>query len=739
MSALLGDLDVASLRESYVRSARERLAAGGRLAAARDDWETFLTASHGDVFAMVDQTEFDPLLGTAESGSDGLDTSGRVFLDTLWFDFLVDCLLDAFEGRFEVSIRNRAPGTTTGIDGVAFGSLHDSVLPPARGRSVVRAAVGGADLADITPDALRALYRSVVPRQVRLALGEYYTPRGLAELALAEEDLAERLVLDPGCGSGVFLVAALRQKRRALDRLPPNEAVSRLTDSVVGIDLNPLSVKTATLSYCGALTDLLASPDVEEVTVPVYLTDALGLTREDDLRVGGEPLAESVDTLVGNPPWVPWERLSDVLKQRWREQYVERLGLQPHEGVSARLGHSNDDISVPFAWACIHRYLGEGGTATFVLKRDIMRGPAGVVLRRLSVGERPLSLRAVHDFAAVDPFPDASASAALYRFVADSEPTFPIPATVWTPADGHEPAYGSLAALRETLATRDTDLVALDPDDRTSAWIDAAAERAATGECAHDIRHGLKDDANAVFGLDRDQLDRLEPGLVYPYLKSRHVRKYGLTGHDLRLVPQRQAGVDNEARLRREYSRTYEYLHEHRKTLLERSSSWLDRGPFYSVFGLGPYTWADYRVAWCRLGFKPDFTVVTTREDPDLGEKHVVPGDHYMFVATDSRETAHFLCALLNSAPYQRTLADLASGGKASLSKSLVSNLWLPDGPATDEGHRLAAASMRAHEVVANHDDEQALEAALAPIQADIDRLAEGRLRRENRDGPDDP
>mgnify|MGYP006281629333 FL=1 len=285
--------------------------------------------------------------------------------------------------------------------------------------------------------------------------------------------------------------------------------------------------------------------------------------------------------------------------------------------------------------------------------------------------------------------------------------------------------FGSGGALRASTTVTDTDLVRVVPDDTTTPWLRADAERAALGGCTHEIRHGLKDDANAVFGLERGDLDRMEPGLVYPYLKSRHVRKWGLTGHDLRLIPQEQAGEDNEAWLRDEYPETYDYLTEHREALLDRSSSWLDRGPFYSVFGLGEYTWADYKVAWCRLGFKPDFTVVSTREDPDLGEKQVIPGDHYMFLATEDRRAAHFLCALLNAAPYQRTLRDLSSNGKASLSKSVVSELALPAPADCPHSDRLADLSIEAHERVETADGEVAEDAELAAIETEIDRLVE--------------
>jgi hypothetical protein len=219
------------------------------------------------------------------------------------------------------------------------------------------------------------------------------------------------------------------------------------------------------------------------------------------------------------------------------------------------------------------------------------------------------------------------------------------------------------------------------------------------------VRHGLKDDAKAVFSVDAGLLDRIEPTHVYPYLRSKHVVKWGLFGHDRFLVPQRRAGEDNEETLARETPATYEYLRHNRDRLEARGSSWFDSGPFYSLFGLGPYTWAPYKVVWCRLGFKPHFAVVSTVADPELGEKRVVPGDHCMFVACDDEREAHYLCALLNAAPYQRCLRDLAGGGKAGLSKSVVSSLALPTWEAEPWQERLADRSTRAHGIVPRYTD----------------------------------
>jgi hypothetical protein len=738
--------DGESYRE-YAETASALLETDAELQAALAEWEAFVVESHGEVFEQVDLP----------------NPREQVFVDALYYDFVVDRILAFAEETFGFALANREPHHDTEALSVDFETIHERVVETGGISEEITTGLTREALLNADVGFLRDLYESVVSREIRLALGEYYTPRGVAELAVESLTVADperETFLDPGCGSGAFLAVCIDHKLAAVasesfpgeDDRPsfpggrsPNEVVRAVTDTVFGIDLNPVAVKSAKLSYVLSLLPVLAATDdAIDIEVPVYLADSLGLTRDDGVPLGDSASDFAVDHLVGNPPWITWNNLTEAVKDAWRETYAESLDLLPHGGAAARLGHGNDDVSIPFAWICIHRYLREGGDAAFVLKRAISKGPAGKLLRTGTVGDRSVPVRLVHDFNDCRPFGEqVGASTAVYALAADAEPEFPIPVVSWTRATddgtgGRGPDFSSAATIRESLAREETGFVPVESDDQTSAWVRRDVERRALGECDHEIRHGLKDDAKAVFALDRSQLGDLEPDLVYPYLASRHVVKYGLFGHDLHLVPMAKAGEDNEAELRDRHPRTYAYLDANRERLAARASSWLDQGPFYNVFGLGEYTWADYKVVWCRLGFKPHFAVVSTVEDPDLGEKPVVPGDHCMFVATDGEYEAHYLAALLNSAPYQQCLRGVASEGKASLSKTVVSKLELPEYRETPQNRRLAELSMEAHGIVPEHTDMSKREYnrttidELAVVQAEIDEIVEKRLAAES-------
>lgn len=98
------------------------------------------------------------------------------------------------------------------------------------------------DFAEVEEDVLKGVYQELIDLDTRHALGEYYTPDWLCERVVRQYDFqpADR-ILDPSCGSGSFLRAAIHRLRELHPTLPP-EDISR---QVHGIDIHPLSVQIA--------------------------------------------------------------------------------------------------------------------------------------------------------------------------------------------------------------------------------------------------------------------------------------------------------------------------------------------------------------------------------------------------------------------------------------------------------------------------------------------------------------
>ncbi len=146
---------------------------------------------------------------------------------------------------------------------------------------------------EYTKDLLKRLYQHLVPKKIRHDLGEYYTPDWLAELALDEvgyieehfEKLAEEKndptvpfklrLLDPACGSGTFLVLAIKRLRSYAEKhFMLDIMADYVLKNIVGYDLNPLAVLAARTNYLLSIADIL--PYVKgEKEIPVYLADSI--------------------------------------------------------------------------------------------------------------------------------------------------------------------------------------------------------------------------------------------------------------------------------------------------------------------------------------------------------------------------------------------------------------------------------------------------------------------------------
>jgi SAM-dependent methyltransferase len=131
----------------------------------------------------------------------------------------------------------------------------------------------------VNHDVLKQIYESVIKRTTRHQLGEYYTPDWLAEAIIAdrvERPLRQR-VLDPSCGSGTFLFHAIRSYLKAADDedMTAAKAIRGLTGHVIGIDVHPVAVTLARVTYLMAIGTHRLQGHRQEFTVPVFLGDSM--------------------------------------------------------------------------------------------------------------------------------------------------------------------------------------------------------------------------------------------------------------------------------------------------------------------------------------------------------------------------------------------------------------------------------------------------------------------------------
>ena len=137
-------------------------------------------------------------------------------------------------------------------------------------------------------DIASILYQCVIPADERRQLGEYYTPEWLARDMVSElvtDPLAQR-VLDPACGSGTFIVEAVRRYIAYAEAtgVPQEEIFAGLHAAVTGIDVHPVAVHLARAAWTLAAKPAIGAGAAGVVSAPIYLGDALQLRyRSDDM------------------------------------------------------------------------------------------------------------------------------------------------------------------------------------------------------------------------------------------------------------------------------------------------------------------------------------------------------------------------------------------------------------------------------------------------------------------------
>lgn len=103
------------------------------------------------------------------------------------------------------------------------------------------------------------LYQHVITQEERKQLGEYYTPRWLAQeitRAVVDDPLNQQ-VLDPACGSGTFIETMAEHLLEHDGELTPTETLQKLQQNIVGIDIHPVAVQLAKATWVMATANTI--------------------------------------------------------------------------------------------------------------------------------------------------------------------------------------------------------------------------------------------------------------------------------------------------------------------------------------------------------------------------------------------------------------------------------------------------------------------------------------------------
>lgn len=185
--------------------------------------------------------------------------------------------------------------------------------------------------------------------ELRALKGQYFTPHSLVDLMLSEKLPTNELdynvrVLDPACGSGIFLVESFRRliirwkRKNKSDKIPFKDLKSLLTENIFGIEIDPTAIRVAALSLYIALIDelnpktlwiddnyklpyLICSPNNAD-----YPQKGNNLFLMDTIIEATKNMFPQIDLVVGNPPYgtknLPNSIKDYCKKEKFANEYV---------------------------------------------------------------------------------------------------------------------------------------------------------------------------------------------------------------------------------------------------------------------------------------------------------------------------------------------------------------------------------------------------------------------------------
>ncbi len=312
--------------------------------------------------------------------------------------------------------------TSAGINGAVESDFFDWVVADAEGEALVRRVMNHVRrfrLGEVESDVLKILYESLIDRDERFRLGEYYTPDWLAAKMVrhAVDRPLEQRVLDPACGSGTFLFHAIRnflREAEGADMQPPLRA-AEVCAHIAGTDIHPVAVIIARVTYLLALAPALGFRS-GALSIPGLLPrrNALQLSisefmagRELTIRVppapagegkSGEKDANGRDQLDFPETFCRDPALFDKAIERMRTGSLEGLTRSQIEAALHRITEQHYRADVTNEQQCAIRDLGKTYVSFDQLRRDRRDTIWAYVARNLS---RPLAYSATGGWAHV--------------------------------------------------------------------------------------------------------------------------------------------------------------------------------------------------------------------------------------------------------------------------------------------------------------------------------------------------
>jgi len=283
------------------------------------------------------------------------------------------------------------------------------------------------DFSRVESDFIGRIYEKLIPPLERKRLGQFYTPLGIVDFIVQlTVTKPNDVVLDPGCGSGSFLVRAYHRLRelnhiqRVIEGPLSEKFHQQLLEQLYGVDINQFPAHLTVINLA------VQNPKARIKKVNAVVKDIFDIRPGQATLSGFESLTTegktalvevppTFDVVVANPPYIEQELLGDKEKRKIKalieEEYKEKLfiGAALKTVKDAIILDKQSDIYIYFY---IHgvRFLKNGGRLGFISSNKWLEVDYGLSFQQFLLANTKILYIVEFDRAM---FPDAEVNAAV--------------------------------------------------------------------------------------------------------------------------------------------------------------------------------------------------------------------------------------------------------------------------------------------------------------------------------------
>jgi methylase of polypeptide subunit release factors len=512
-----------------------------------------------------------------------------------------------------------------------------------------------------------------VPTEVKkTGLGEVYTPQYVARFFarflkdnLTPSDFRRSKIVDPACGSGIFLRTTLEMQCDPWQDIDPKAAAQKAFPNILGIDIDANACQATRLSL--SLLYLILVGRFPK-TLNIQSTEALEFYKSHP------KYTNSFDVVISNPPFVKWDYIPDRLRDR----------------VAGFLGESRTgrpDLYLAFLKLGLS-LVKPGGYLLYILPHAFLIANNAAKLRNEIHSN--FWVRFLADLSDVSVFDEVGAYVLL--LIVQKKPNYQIDEPKAVVVRCKEfPGRALQEALEgKRFATSFYNIFEVDQSlFGTKEWYilhprETRLRRKLLSHSTLDkflvVRQGFITGADDIFIRDRSEIPPGESDIYVPYLSDREMLRYVVPAETSRVVffPYLGGEKIEAEQLEKQFQQTWEYLQAHSPQLKNRKSVLSGQNPWWRpIRPRSPETMLRPKLVSPHLIILPKFSI-------DQDGKYAISRGPLLYprvVGAESEFLYYFLALLNSSAVYWQlaTQAHKYSKGYLKLELATLKKISLPD------------------------------------------------------------